>query len=371
MPTNRPRAKHDEAYKLLFSNAALVEGLLSRTVPGATRVIDRSSLRKVSASFVKTGELEQRHSDTVWRARLREPDQHPLFVALEFQSAPEPNMAFRIHEYASLVLQEAEAQKDFGAGGRPPVVAPFVIYNGAAAWNAATDLADWIAPDSVAALDTLLGLQMRRRYILVDLKSLGQESRTPPPEWFSVLAEWESARWTEDADRLAKLWRTVLESRDDGIIRGFTALRRQLAPWMGIPEERLEASQHTGRTKTMIRHEETYLAAQLRKRDEELRREGHAQGRVEGQIEGQIEGRRQGQIEGRRKGDLEGRRSLLRQLAVQKFGSDVVGELSRLFDGLADPDRIEELAGAVIECETGAEFIARARQTSLNGPVAD
>ena len=96
------------------------------------------------------------------------------------------------------------------------------------------------------ALDTLLGLQMRRRYILVDLKSLGQESGTPPPEWFSVLAEWESARWAEDADRLAKLWRTVLESRDDGIIRGFTALRRQLAPWMGIPEERLEASQHTG-----------------------------------------------------------------------------------------------------------------------------
>lgn len=265
-------------------------------------------------------------------------------MALEFQSAPESNMAFRIHEYASLVLQEAEAQKDFGAGGRPPIVAPFVIYNGAAAWNAATDLADWIAPDSVAALDTLLGLQMRRQYILVDLKSLGQESGTVRRDWFSVLAEWESARWTEDTARLATLWRTVLESRDDGVIRGFAALRRQLAPWMRVQEEQLEVSQHTGRTKAMIRHEETYLAAQLRKRDEDLRREG--------------------QIEGHRQGDLEGRRSLLRQLAVQKFGPDVVGKLSRLFDGLTDPDRIETLAGAVIECETGAEFIARARAPS-------
>ena len=347
MPNSRPRARHDEAYKLLFSNAALVEGLLSRTVPGGARVIDRSSLQRVSASFVKTGDLEQRHGDTVWRARLRRPDEHPLFVALEFQSAPQANMAFRIHEYASLVLQEAETQKDLGAGGRPPIVAPFVIYNGAAAWNATTDLADWIAPDPGAALDTLLGLQMRRRYILVDLKSMGPEAATPPPDWFSVLAEWESARWTEDVARLATLWRTVLESGDDGIIRGFAALRRQLAPWMRIPEARLATSQHAGRTKTMIRHEETYLAAQLRKRDEDLRREG----------------RREGHIEGRREGHIEGRRSLLRQLAVQKFGPDVAGELSRLLDGLTDPDRIEALGRTIIECETGAEFIARAGES--------
>lgn len=89
----------------------------------------------------------------------------------------------------------------------------------------------------------------------------------------------------------------------------------------------------------MIKHEETYLAAQLRKRDEDLRREG------------------------RREGHIEGRRSLLRQLAVQKFGPDVAGELSRLFDGLTDPDRIEALGRTIIECETGAEFIARAGES--------
>ena len=95
----------------------------------------------------------------------------------------------------------------------------------------------------------------------------------------------------------------------------------------------------------MIRHEETLMAAQLRKLYEELRQEGRQEGREEG----------------RREGLHEGRRSLLRQLALQKFGPEVVGELLPLFDRLTDPTRIDTLAAAVIECDTGAEFISRAR----------
>ena len=109
----------------------------------------------------------------------------------------------------------------------------------------------------------------------------------------------------------------------------------------------------------MIRHEETVMAVRLKKLYDELRQEG----REEGLHEGRREGRREGLHEGRREGLHEGRRegrSLLRQLAVQKFGPEVVGELAALFDQLADPDRVEALAAAVIECDTGAEFIARA-----------
>ena len=97
----------------------------------------------------------------------------------------------------------------------------------------------------------------------------------------------------------------------------------------------------------MIRHEETLMAARLRELYEELRQEG----------------REEGHREGREEGHREGRRSLLRQLALQKFGPEVVGELSNLFDQLTDPDRVEALASAVIECDTGAEFAARARGT--------
>ena len=362
MPTRRPRAKHDEAYRLLFSNPALVEGLLSTMVPGLPDLIEPASLRKASASFVKAAGLQQRHGDAIWRTRLRRPDRHPLFIALEFQSRPEANMAFRVQEYAALVLQEAETQRDLGAAGRPPIVAPFVVYNGHAKWGAATDLADWIVPDPGPALRRLLGLQMRRRYILVELKDLVPEpSDSPPGNWFSVLAEWENARWGRNADRLAGLWRTVLESGDEGIIRGFGALRRQLAPGLPEPDITLMAATPPGRRKTMIRHEETLMAAQLRKLYEELRQEGREEGRREGLHEGLREGLREGRHEGRREGLHEGRRSLLRQLAVQKFGPEVVGELVPLFDRLTDPARVDTLAAAVIECDTGAEFISRAR----------
>lgn len=40
MPGTPPRAKHDEAYKLLFSSAAVVEGLLSAIVPDFARKAD-------------------------------------------------------------------------------------------------------------------------------------------------------------------------------------------------------------------------------------------------------------------------------------------------------------------------------------------
>ena len=357
MPTRRPRARHDEAYRLLFSNPAMVEGLLSTMVPGLPDAIEPASLRKASASFVKAAGLEQRHGDTIWRTQLRRPERHPLFIALEFQSRPEANMAFRIQEYTALVLQEAETQKDIGAAGRPPIVAPFVVYNGHAKWGAATDLADWIVPDPGPILKRLLGLQMRRRYILVELKDLAPDPSDPPPDnWFSTLAEWENARWGRDAGRLARLWRTVLESGDEGIIRGFGALRQQLAPGLPEPDPKLMAAT-PGRRRTMIRHEETLMAARLRKLYEELRQEG----REEGLHEGRREGREEGHREGREEGHREGRRSLLRQLALQKFGPEVVGERSNLFDQLTDPDRVEALAAAVIECDTGAEFAARAR----------
>ena len=352
MPTNQPRARHDEAYRLLFSSRAMVRGLLSTALPGLLELIDQTTLAKVSASFVEARSLRQRHGDTVWRATLREPDGHPIFLPIEFQSAPDPRMAVRFQEYVTLILQEAEVQKDFGASGTPPIAAPVLIYNGAAPWNVPTDLADCIAPQPGPVLRTVLDLQMLRRYVPVDMKRVGPPSTTTPADhWFSVLGEWEGARWAEDTARLARLWRTVLESGDAGIVRGFAALRQQIDPGLRMAVPAWSAATHHGRRRTMIRHEETYLAAQLRKRDEKLRREG----------------RREGHREGRRKGRREGSLSVLRQMALQRFGEEAANEVSRILDGPADPDQVNLLAAAVIECDTGEEFIGRVRGGRATG----
>ena len=346
MPPNQPRARHDEAYRLLFSSRAMVRGLLSTAIPGLLELIDQATLAKVSASFVEARSLRQRHGDTVWRATLREPDGHPIFLPIEFQSAPDPRMAVRFHEYVTLILQEAEVQKDCGAGGTPPIAAPVLLYNGAAPWNVPTDLADCIAPQPGPVLRRVLALQSLRRYIPVDMTRVEPPPSTTPADfWFSVLAEWEGARWAEDTARLARLWRTVLESGSAGIVRGFTALRQQIAPPLRTATD-WAAVTHLGRRRTMIRHEETYMAAQLRKHYEKLRREGRR--------------------EGRRKGRREGSLSVLRQMALRKFGEEAANEVSRILDGPADPDLAKLLAAALIDCDTGEEFIARVRGGRAN-----
>ncbi len=292
-----------------------------------------SALRMLSSSFVKAEDLKQRHADMLWRARLREHGHHPVYLALEFQSTPVNKMAFRVGEYVTLMLREAELAGDLGSAGAPPIVVPTVIYNGTAPWNAATDLVDWIVPGADATLAHVLGLQMRRKYILVDLKTIVPLDLRPD-SWFSVLVEWESARWAKDAAVLAGLWRLARESGDEGIVRGFGALRQQIAPWMRIPEAGAREPESRKKRKKMIRHEETWLAENLRKRDEELRQEGL----------------------------LEGRESLLRQLAFRKFGPEGVAVLSRVLEAPSGLDRTEALAGAIIECETVAELIARTRE---------
>lgn len=341
MPVNHPRAKHDEAYKLLFASAAMVEGFLVHMLPEFSQLADPSTLQQLSPSFVKTEALRQRHADMLWRVRLREHDRHPVYLTFEFQSAPVGNMAYRVYEYVGLMLREAELAGDFGSAGELPIVVPTVIYNGAAPWNAATDLADWIVPGAGPALQGVLGFQMRRNYILADLKTL----RPADPSWdnwFSVLIEWESARWARDAARLGELWQVVLDSGDEGIVRGFRALRQQISPWLRMADAELGEAEARERRKKMIRHEETWLAENLRKRDEELRQEGRQ--------------------EGRREGRQEGRRSLLRQLALQQFGPDGAAELTKLLAERSDSDRDGALARAIIECETVAEFVARARK---------
>lgn len=100
----------------------------------------------------------------------------------------------------------------------------------------------------------------------------------------------------------------------------------------------------------MIRHEETWLAENLRKREEELRQEGRREGVQEGRREGVQEGRR------------EGRRLLLRQLVLQEFGPEAVAELSRVLNDPSDSDRTQGLALAIIECATATEFIARVQE---------
>ena len=61
-------------------------------------------------------------------------------------------------------------------------------------------------------------------------------------------------------------------------------------------------------------------------------------------------------------GRAEGRVSLVCRQARLKFGAGAAEALSGLLEGITDADRIARIGDLIIECETGAELLERARE---------
>ncbi len=61
------------------------------------------------------------------------------------------------------------------------------------------------------------------------------------------------------------------------------------------------------------------------------------------------------------RGAREGARQILRRQITRRFSEHTAVQLSGLLATLAEPDRIDEVTDALIECGTGEEFIERVR----------
>ena len=64
----------------------------------------------------------------------------------------------------------------------------------------------------------------------------------------------------------------------------------------------------------------------------------------------------------RTEGRAEGGISLVRRQARLKFGAGTAEEFSGLVGRIFDPEAIARIGHLIIECETGAELLARARE---------
>ena len=97
------------------------------------------------------------------------------------------------------------------------------------------------------------------------------------------------------------------------------------------------------------------------------RRESHQKGLEEGRRQGLREGRREGRQEARKEGrqESEARARLAQQatlvrLAQRKFGSETAEGLAALLEGVADLERVAEVADLIIDCGSGRDFLAQA-----------
>ena len=222
--------------------------------------------------------------------------------------------------------EELIRRRELKPGDRLPPILPVTIYNGRARWRAATDISKLTAP-APAPLPRYLP---RARYLLLDLQRIGE--RDPPAtDLVTSLGRMERDPSPENLRRVMR----GLTARFRG--PGFDELRRALFSWVAgaaeawqIPEEELARIRTATEDETMFER--------VREMREQVHRDGIAKGLERGRAEG---------------------RALVGRLATRKFGARAARRLSRVLEDISDPERLADVADAIIDCDSDAELFAR------------
>ena len=196
----------------------------------------------------------------------------------------------------------------------PPVLA-VTIYNGRKVWTALDDVFDLIEP----VQGWLSRRQPRLRHLALDLRAL---ARQPLPE--SNVVSWIAASSAENVSRVA---REVLEAYPGP---EHATLREAFREWV------LGAAESWGIEAEVLEQVKSLKEAEM----------------IYAGVEELGEGRGEGRAEGHRRGRI----TLVCRQARLKFGAETAEHLSRLLEGITDPDRICRIGDRIIECETGAEL---------------
>jgi putative YhgA-like transposase len=304
---------HDPGYKSLFSHPTMVEELLRGFVRESwIDRLDFSTLETVGKSFVSE-DLRERHSDLIWRLRLRDDGDRwiYLYLLLEFQSTSDPFMAVRLLTYVGLLLEDIIRKEGLKPGDRLPAVLPLVLHNGKSRWRAPLRLESHFGPvpkDLRRYLPKLSYLLLDERRLDLDRPEL---ERNPTAAFFRLEAN-------ETPEALPGLYRDLERLlRPQG-----SALRRTVNAWIaavvrrafpgGIIPEGVNLQEAPMLEETLIKWRDQVL-----READQIRREG---------LRYSQEGRRlrqQAQRDARaarREAHREGRRDQLLELMTERFG---------------------------------------------------
>ena len=252
----------------------------------------------------------------------------------------DPTMALRMTNYVTTIWMQLEAD-DLGPGGEFPFVLPIVIYNGGRPWTAATDIADLPAQMPKATL----GYMLRHRYLLIEIQTEDPE-QLPPDNVLAMIAKFEQAPTAEATEELIRSLPEWIKS-----IR-MPELTEPFLRW--IEQVVTERYGESGRElrRNLRREGEPKVTTLLdrarqwgKERDEHWLQKGLEKG-----------------IKEERRASLQRERELVHRQVTRKFGSGTAEQLLPLLDRLSDPASIVAIAEAVIECETGEEFLQRVRE---------
>ena len=227
--------------------------------------------------------------------------------------------------------EELLRRKELKAGDKLPPVLPVTVYNRQPRWRAATDISELIAP----VPEPLPRYLPRARYLLLDLQRIGEQD----PSSKDLVTSLGKMEREPSAENLRQVMRG-LTGRFPG--PGFAELREALFSWVAgaaeawqIPEEEVVRMRMSMEDETMY------------ERVKEMREQAHSAGVEVGLERGLEQGRR-----------AEGR-ALVERLATRKFGAETAEQLSRVLEDITDPERLAEIADAIIDSDSNAELFAR------------
>jgi putative YhgA-like transposase len=276
--------RHDPGYKSLFSHPRMVEELLRGFVrEDWIDRLDFSTLQKVANSFV-SGDLRERHSDLIWRLRLRGDDERwlYLYLLLEFQSTSDPFMAVRLLTYVGLLLEDVIRKERLKPGDRLPAILPLVLHNGKSRWRAPLRLESHFGPvpkDLRRYLPRLTYLLLDERRLDLDRPEL---QRNPTAAFFRL----EANEAPEALPALYRDFHRLLKPEE-------SALRRTVHSWIeqvvrrafpdGIIPEGMNLQEAPMLEETLIKWRDQVLreAEQIRRQGRREARELRREGRLE------------------------------------------------------------------------------------------
>ncbi len=323
--------RHDQSYKLLFSLPLAVEHLFRPYIDSElARELDFDRVEYLANERTGPG-LIRSLADLVCRIHFRGSSRYLLF-ALEFQSSVDRYMALRALAYVAgayrgLVGSKRRGRK-LGPRGLLPPVLTVTIYNGREPWTAPDDVFDLIEP----VQGRLAGRQPRMRHQMLDLREL---ARQHPAEAnvVSWVARLELDPSPENVGRVVREVLAAYPGPEHALLRdAFREWVLGAAESWGLEGDTLE------RVESLKEAEMIYAGI------EELKEQYRAEAE-----------------RARTEGRAEGGSSVVRRLTRLKFGAGTAEELSRLVGGIAEPERIARIGDLIIECETGAELLERAR----------
>ena len=411
-PSIMPRmASSDTAYKLLFSQPRMVEDTLRGYVaPDWCEALDFSTLAQRNAEYIGT-DLHHRIGDMLWRVEFREGSllggppldngERPyLLVLFEFQSAVDPDMAWRMHEYVYLLQRHQRGNGTLKAEGREPPVLSVVVYNGDRAWTAGDARSGPVVEGP--SVSGWTGNRMRT-YVVLDERALAEGGgpagsglrlpgsrlrldRLPPDNRLTTLIGLETGAAEALPGLLWEAFERYAGEEEKGLREGYHARVRdsrsphggERLPPLAEMERVLEARRGGSEMPTLMDARAMEWEARVLERGREqalaeLERELEARrgGRqMPGLMEARImewearvleRGREQGIAQGRAE-----ERALLRRQAERRFGAETAGQVSELLAEVMGAEDLLEAGDWILECRTGGELLERLRHARGN-----